>query len=137
MANAESEQDNDELHECIDQCLACHRICLVTLADCLHQGGRHAESKELQLLMDCADICETNARFMLRNSDLYSRTCFACAEVCEACADACEQRSDEGLMKACAEACRRCEASCRRLSGGLMSRPLNPEAAQHAADLPG
>ncbi|MFP2896140.1 four-helix bundle copper-binding protein [Corallococcus sp. 4LFB] len=136
MANAEAMRSKDEMRECIDNCLACHRVCLETLADGLQRGGKHAEPRHLRLLMDCADICDTSARFMLRGSDLHSRTCFACAEVCAACADACEKMSDEGMMKACAEACRRCEESCRRMSGGVMPQPVNPEAAQRAADLP-
>ncbi|MFB1479305.1 four-helix bundle copper-binding protein [Corallococcus sp. RDP092CA] len=136
MASAEVKRGNDDLRECIDNCLACHRVCMETLTDCLARGGRLAEPGHLRLLMDCADICETSARFMLRGSDLHSRTCFACAEVCGACAAACEKLGNEGMMKACAEACRRCEASCRRMSGGVMPHPINPEAAQRAADLP-
>ncbi|MBN9688279.1 MULTISPECIES: four-helix bundle copper-binding protein [unclassified Corallococcus] len=136
MASAEVERSDDAMRECIDNCTACHRVCLETLADCLKQGGRLAEPGHLRLLMDCADICETSARFMLRGSELHSRTCFACAEVCAACATACEKLGDAGRMKACADACRRCEESCRRMSGGVMPQPLNPEAAQRFADLP-
>ncbi|MBN8469815.1 four-helix bundle copper-binding protein [Corallococcus exiguus] len=136
MANAEVMRGDDAIRECIDNCTACRRVCLETLADCLKQGGRLAEPEHLRLLMDCADICETSARFMLRGSDLHSRTCFACAEVCAACATACEEMGDEGMMEACADACRRCEESCRRMSGGVMPQPLNPEAAQRFADLP-
>ncbi|RKH53679.1 four-helix bundle copper-binding protein [Corallococcus sp. AB049A] len=136
MANAEVMRSDDEMRECIDNCLSCHRVCLEALADGLQRGGKLAEPGHLRLLMDCADICDTSARFMLRGSDLHSRTCFACAEVCAACATACEETGLEGLMKACAEACRRCEESCRRMSGGVMPQPLNPEAAQRAADLP-
>jgi hypothetical protein len=136
MATAESKREQDDLRECIDNCLACHRVCMETLAWCLEKGGRHAEPGHPRLLMDCAAICETSAGFMLRGSPLHSRTCFACAEVCQACADACEKTGTDARMKACAEACRRCEASCRRMSGGIMPQPLNPEAAQRFADLP-
>jgi hypothetical protein len=31
------------------------------------------------LLLDCAEICQTAANFMLRNSELHSRTCAVCA----------------------------------------------------------
>ncbi|QAT82525.1 putative cysteine-rich protein YhjQ [Corallococcus coralloides] len=136
MANAEVMRGDDAMRECIDHCTACHRVCLETLADCLKRGSRLAEPGPLRLLMDCADICDTSARFMLRGSELHSRTCFACAEVCAACATACEALGDEGLMEACADACRRCEESCRGMSGGVMPQPLNPEAAQRFADLP-
>ncbi|NOJ97037.1 four-helix bundle copper-binding protein [Corallococcus coralloides] len=136
MANAEVMRGDDAMRECIDHCMACHRVCLETLADCLKRGSRLSEPGPLRLLMDCADICDTSARFMLRGSELHSRTCFACAEVCAACATACEALGDEGLMEACADACRRCEESCRGMSGGVMPQPLNPEAAQRFADLP-
>ncbi|MCY1044415.1 four-helix bundle copper-binding protein [Corallococcus sp. bb12-1] len=136
MASAEAVREQDEMQACINHCLACHRLCLETLADCFQKGGTHTEPGRLRLLMDCADICETSARFLLRGSRLHSRTCFACAEVCGPCAAACEQKDAEHLMKACAEACRRCEESCRRMSGGVMPQPPNPEAAQRAADLP-
>jgi hypothetical protein len=56
------------------------------LGHCLQKGGKHAEAKHLRLLMDCAEIRQTSAHFMLRGSDLHSRTCFACAEVCVRCA---------------------------------------------------
>ncbi len=38
-------------------------------------GGKHAEPEHLNLLMDCARICVTNADFMLRKSKYYQQTC--------------------------------------------------------------
>ena len=59
------------LQQCIQDCLDCHSICLVTASHCLHLGGPHAEAQHLQVLLDCAEVCRTSARFMLRRSDLY------------------------------------------------------------------
>jgi hypothetical protein len=67
-------------------------------------------------LLDCADICQASANFMLRGSELHMRTCAVCAEVCERCAESCERLADDPQMRACAEECRRCADSCRRMA---------------------
>jgi hypothetical protein len=107
---------NPELQDCINACLDCHSICLEAVAHCLQKGGRHAEAGHIRLLLDCAEICQTSANFMLRGSTLHKRTCAVCAEVCEQCAASCEQFGGDELMTACAEACRRCAESCRRMA---------------------
>ena len=110
-------QVSDEMQRCINECLSCHGVCLATVQYCLQQGGRHAEAGHIRLLLDCAEICQTSANFMLRGSDLHTRTCGVCAEVCRRCAEACEQVGDDEQMRACAEACRRCAESCERMAG--------------------
>lgn len=104
-----------EMKECIDACDDCHSICLETVSWCLEQGGEHAEAEHVKLLQDCAEICQTSANFMLRQSPRHDLTCGACAEVCERCAEECE-RMDGEQMQACAEACRRCAESCRSMA---------------------
>lgn len=136
MAPAEAVRADNDMRQCIENCLQCHRVCVETLAYCLQKGGKHAEAKHLRLLMDCAEICQTSANFMLRGSELHTRTCFACAEVCERCADACARMGDDATMKACEDMCRRCADSCRNMSAGLIPQAPNLEAAQRAADLP-
>jgi hypothetical protein len=81
-------------------------------------GGKHAAADHIRTLMDCAQICETSADFMVRGSDLHAHTCAACAAVCEACAVSCE-RLGGAEMKRCAEECRRCADSCRAMSQAL------------------
>jgi hypothetical protein len=135
MAPAEAVRMDQDMKQCIQECLSCHRICLETLTQCLQKGGRHVEAKHLRLMMDCTQICQTSADFMLRGSDLHTRTCFACAEVCSACAESCEKMADDAQMKACADACRRCAESCRRMSASIMQGP-NAEASQRAPTLP-
>lgn len=110
---------SDEMRRCIDECLSCFRTCLETVTHCLEQGGRHAEAAHIRLLLDCADICQTSGAFMLRSSDLHTRTCAVCAEICERCARDCEAFGDDPVMRACAEACRRCAESCRKMAGGM------------------
>ncbi len=107
-----------EMRNCIDECQSCHAICVETVTHCLQKGGRHSEAEHIRLLLDCVEICQTSADFMLRGSDLHVHTCAACAEVCERCAEDCERMADDDMMRRCAESCRRCAESCRRMVGG-------------------
>jgi hypothetical protein len=98
----------------------CHDICLKTLSHCLQQGGRYAQADHITLLLGCAEICQTSADFMLRNSDLHARTCEVCAEVCERCAEDCESLAgDDQIIRDCAEICRRCAKACRQMAGNI------------------
>jgi hypothetical protein len=86
---------------------------------CLQKGGRHAEANHVRRLIDCAEMCQTSADFMLRGSELHVYTCGACAEVCNACAKSCESMADDEMMRRCAEACRTCAQECRKMSRGM------------------
>ena len=108
-----------EMQRCIDNCTACHGVCVETIAHCLQKGGKHAEASHVRLLEDCAEICQTSADFMLRGSDLHGRTCAACAEVCARCADDCARFGDDQQMKRCADLCRRCTDSCRAMASSM------------------
>ena len=107
---------DDRMRECIDRCRSCQDVCLESVTHCLELGGRHASAEHIRMLLACAEICDTSARFMLLGSELHARTCGVCAEVCEACAQACSAFDDE-VMKQCADACRRCAESCREMAG--------------------
>ena len=116
MSHGEHQQ-SAEMQECIDNCTACHAICVTTINHCLQLGGRHAEASHIRLLQDCAQICALSADFMLRASPFHQRTCGVCAEICERCAEECERLAEgDEQMRACAAACRRCAESCRRMS---------------------
>jgi hypothetical protein len=116
MSQSTGSRAGGGMQECVQTCLDCHRSCLETVRYCLQQGGRHAEAKHVQLLLDAAEICQLNAGFMLRGSEFHGRTCAVCAEVCERCAQSCDQFGDDPQMRACAEACRRCAESCRPMA---------------------
>jgi len=101
----------------IQAAVDCHIVCLETITHCLGKGGEHANADHIKLLQDCAEICQTAANFMTRQSTLHPETCRVCAEVCEQCAASCEQFGDDDVMRRCAEACRRCAESCREMAG--------------------
>ncbi len=103
------------MQHCIDNCTRCHQECAETLQHCLQMGGKHVEPEHVKLMLDCIEICQTSANFMLRESSLHHLTCGACAEVCAKCAEDCERMGDE-MMKRCAEVCRTCAESCGNMS---------------------
>jgi hypothetical protein len=116
MLAMETSAMNEQMQSCIQECLDCHRVCLETITHCLEKGGRHAEPDHIRLLMDCAEICQTSANFMLRGSDLHPMTCEVCAEVCAECADDCERFEGDAQMQNCAAACRSCSEMCQTMA---------------------
>ena len=98
----------------IKACLDCHSMCLqMAMTYCAEKGGRHVEAAHLGLMINCAELCQTSANFMLSASPLQGRLCEVCAEVCEACARSCEQL--EGMAE-CAEECRHCATICKAMA---------------------
>ncbi len=106
---------SDEVRECLKDSLDCYQSCTETITRCLTMGGKHAEYEHLNLLMDCARICNTNADFILRNSTYYPQICGITADICDECADTCDRFEDD-FMKECASVCRRCAESCREMA---------------------
>lgn len=103
-----------EMQSCIDECLACYRICFeMAMSHCLEVGGEHTEPRHFRLMMSCAEICKTAAQFMLLGSTHHKHICSECAEICDECAASCEQLGD---MQACVVACRRCAEGCRAMA---------------------
>jgi hypothetical protein len=103
------------IEQCIENCLRCHRLCLETAGRHL-RGESRIDGANLRLLLDCAEICQTSANFMIRGSDLHGETGGACAAVCDRCADECDRHGEDPHMAACAEICRRCAESCQEMA---------------------
>lgn len=108
-------QTSEEVRECIQNCVDCFRTCSQTLLRCLNMGGKHAEVEHMNLIMDCARICNTSADFMLRNSAYFPQICGLTADICDECGDVCD-RFEADFMKECASVCRRCAESCREMA---------------------
>lgn len=107
-------QMNQQMQQCIQECLDCHRVCATEAAQhCLEVGGKHVDPRHLRLMLACAEICRTSAYFIELGTELHERTCAVCAEVCEACAKSCQEVGD---MDECVQACRRCAESCRQMA---------------------
>ena len=109
-----------DMERCIALCQECHEVCLQTVSHCLEKGGQHAEAAHIRLLLDCAEICETSANFMIRGSELHTETCRACSEVCQRCANDCRRLGNDPKMQECADVCRRCAESCAQMAGATV-----------------
>ena len=108
-----------DMQRCVENCTACHAVCVRTIQHGLGMGGKHADAARIRLMTDCAEICAVGADFMLRMSALHGRVCGVCTEVCRRCADDCEWvggGGDDGQMRRCVEACRRCVDSCSAIA---------------------
>lgn len=106
-----------KMQECIENCTACHNVCVETASHCLGVGGDHSSREHITILLDCAQTCAISADLMLRGSELHGRMCDVCAEACERCAQDCDRLADgDETMLRCAEICRRCAESCRQMA---------------------
>jgi Protein of unknown function (DUF2934) len=115
---------NSSHTDCHDTCQHCHDVCEQTLVHCLERGGEHAAPSLLRALFDCAEICQTSAHFLLRESDVHTAACRACAEVCDRCAAECERIGTEHeTVRVCGEVCRACARSCREMAGSELRLP--------------
>ena len=61
-------------------------------------------------MINCAEICQTSAHFLLSGSAFHQKVC----AICDACAKSCEQ---VGGMQDCVKACREFAESCRKMAG--------------------
>jgi hypothetical protein len=109
MTNDYHEQ---EMRRCIDECIECHRACLAAAGE---EGWTDGGLR--QLLLDCAEICETATDFMLRRSNLHGYVCGLCAHICKVCGDRCDRvDGDVPSARGCAAICHICADTCLRLS---------------------
>lgn len=109
---------NPQMQECIQNCFNCHKTCLSMAANhCLEMGGKHVEPAHFRLMLDCAEICQMSANFMLRGSVHHAHVCAECTDICDDCARSCERVGD---LEDCVQACRRCAESCRAMSAMAM-----------------
>jgi hypothetical protein len=117
VENDKSHQEtHDAMQECIEECLNCHAVCTMTLQHCIATGGEHTEVNLIGILLDCAEMCQTSANFMLRGSPFHIVTCAACAELCRACEEACRAVHDDEQLAHCADVCAACAESCDRMA---------------------
>lgn len=101
----------------IDVMLDCYLSCTKTITHCLEQGGEHADPRHINLLMDCAKICNVASDFACRESANHPAVYAVCADICKQCADACDALAeDDPAMAECAEICRKCAEVCERMS---------------------
>ncbi|HXH73442.1 MAG TPA: four-helix bundle copper-binding protein [Bacteriovoracaceae bacterium] len=116
IQSGKSTQSGNNMEQCIRDCLACYQECISCIPHCLTQGGKHAETKHITLMMECADMCKMSARFMQLKGQFAYEHCQLCAKVCDECAKSCEAIDpQDSMMQKCADVCRKCAESCRNM----------------------
>ena len=116
MPKGQMSMSAQDMKACIEECEKCHSVCVQTISYCLEKGGHHALPAHIGLLTDCAEICQTSANFMLRESAQHKAICGACGVICDRCAQSCESIGEDAQLKACAKSCRDCAKSCREMA---------------------
>ncbi|HKG93895.1 MAG TPA: four-helix bundle copper-binding protein [Gemmatimonadaceae bacterium] len=111
----------EQAEDGVRACTECHELCTESAMRAVSIGGRHGDAEFVRLLLDCADISSTAARFLVRGSDMRRYACRACFAIAAHCADECERLG----MLTCAESCRRCAEACAQLA-------MDPSAASSA-----
>lgn len=95
----------ESLQKCVTACEYCADACLdednvSSMVDCI------------RIDRNCADICSTSLRLLIRNSNRAKSVVEICQGICAECAEECEKHDHEHCQE-CARACRRCEEQCR------------------------
>ncbi len=98
---------SSQMADCIQDCLTSHAVCLETAMSLLQKGTTSADP--VRMLLDCSEVCATNAHFMMRNSPVYGSVCQACAQVCTHCAEVCDKIGEKDCANACRASARCCE----------------------------
>lgn len=108
-------QVSEDVRHAVQACMECESLCHQAVMHCLEKGGRHAQSRHIRHLLDCADLNQSMASILLRggHSEHLIR---AMIETADDCARSCDQYVDDVDMRDCAAACRRCAEACRPLT---------------------
>lgn len=74
--------------------------------------------------MNCADMCSTMMRAMLRMQEMTPAVMMsmldACMAMCQMCEDECRAHADHNVVaEMCAQACRACADACRALKESM------------------
>lgn len=101
-----------KMDECIQNCLDCHRACLMIVPH-LSRSEPASQTHITSLLLTCAQLCQTSACVLLIKSAAYTDVCSACAQACERCAKECyDLANGDAKLLHCADMCQRCAKSC-------------------------
>jgi hypothetical protein len=101
---------SNQMEDCIQNCLNSHAVCLDTAMSLLQKGKEYADP--VRILLDCSELCATNAHFLMRNSSVYGSVLQACAQVCNHCAEVCDEIGENE----CANACRASATSSEQMA---------------------
>lgn len=114
------------LSELIDSCLECVQACTSCADACLGEDDPKALARCIRLDLDCADVCDSTAKVMSRQTafepEMARAAVEACARATRLCGDECETHARDMNMehcRVCMEACRRCEEACNSVLSAI------------------
>jgi hypothetical protein len=121
---AETALDKGKLAAAIDALIACAQACTACADACLGEESPADLRTCIRTNLDCADICETTARVLSRqtayNPAVTAVVLAACEAVCQACGDECASHAEmHEHCRICADACRACEKACHDLRAAI------------------
>jgi hypothetical protein len=112
--------DRGALAHCIQECENCAQTCTACADACLSEERVEELALCIRLDLDCADVCDTTARLLSRQTGHQGEIAHAQLQACmvavAACARECERHAVlHEHCRICAEACRSCERACGEL----------------------
>lgn len=110
----------------------CAQICTSCADACLAEEHAAGLRRCIRLNLDCADVCETTARLVVRQTDspneLVHAQLHACILACQLCADECETHAGRhDHCRICSETCRHCQGRCNFLLGEISSSGIGED----------
>jgi len=124
--DASQDTDSDRRLLCVAACSICAQSCM-SFAETTQVRDEEAQlARSIRLAEDCADVCSTTWRFLVRGTDqdvdVTRALVEACAAAARACRTECERHATKSRSSAsCAAACWVCEEACDDLASKLAS----------------
>lgn len=112
------------LARAIDALVACAQACTACADACLSEDSVAELRACIRSDLDCADVCETTARVLSRqtayDADVTRAVLEACIQVCRTCGNECASHAEHHEhCRICADACRECEQACSQLLAAI------------------
>jgi hypothetical protein len=108
----------------IETCLECAQACTACADADLGEQMVADLVKCARLNLDCADMCETTAQVLTRQTgydrDMTRAVVQACAQACKVCGDECDRHAQmHEHCRVCAEVCRGCQQVCEKVLAAI------------------
>ncbi len=96
-------------------CTNAHNVTLQTLRYSEEQGGKFSDPENLNIIQDCADICQLVNSMVLRQSSMKKDIAEVCKKACDACVKFAENFSEDEQMKTMLEYAKKASESVKQI----------------------
>lgn len=100
---------------CIDWCGKCVQICYECFNACLSEPDLNARKDCVNILIECAVVCQASIAVMSINGIFSKEQCELCEKLCRKCAETCAMFKDPHCKK-CADICMMCAEACANIT---------------------